>query len=86
MLSMKSLATGDGVRFFSVTMPTGPWRAGNLTGNALIESRFAPNRSNDRGSRVRNDPVASKAFCNWMVLQTTAREEGLSDKRERSPQ
>jgi hypothetical protein len=40
---MKSRATGVGVRFFKVTIPTGAWAMGNLTGNTLSSGRLEIN-------------------------------------------
>src|SRR5262245_22131038 len=61
--SMKNFATGLGVLFFKVIMPTGVSRTGNSTGSTLNDIRSALNCSIERGITVRKWPLATNALC-----------------------
>src|SRR5215510_14015523 len=60
--SMKSCATGVGVRFFKVIIPTGNFATGKSTGTGLSDNLLAPKCIRVLGRIVRKRPVASSAL------------------------
>jgi hypothetical protein len=61
---MNSSLAGLSVRFFNVTIPTGPDRKCKFTGRALSPSRFPLSRSAERDRTARKRPVARRAVIN----------------------